>query len=201
MVAQSSKKEPPRSALTLTMLTLGRLFFSQKQETRTTSAQVATTEAFVVTMVALAALIVSRQNEPLFYYGGAGEEAQAFPSAESLGKQMAVHCALDIVEERRRKAAGSAPSSADLYFGQLLQVDDYKVFGHYSNTHIKTLVVCDSATDAMDVSVRELVLNLRTMYAAVAQNPFQAPEKPVTSVRFRKTVGQLLSAHNVKAHR
>ena len=158
-------------------------------------------------MKVAAVVLVGKLNEPLFYHGTGGEEESGsgsgggYPSAESLGRQMAAHSALDIVEERRRKAAGAAPSSSDLYFGQLLQVDEYKVFGHYSNTHTKTLVVCDSATEAGDASVRELVLALRGLYTTATQNPFQSLEKPFTSTKFRKAVAQLCHSFNLKANR
>jgi hypothetical protein len=38
-----------------------------------------------------------------------------------------VHCALDIIDEKRGKKASSGPSSTDMYLGQLYSVEDYRV--------------------------------------------------------------------------
>jgi len=122
-------------------------------------------------LVALAFL--GKANEPLLFYSA----DQQAGSELAITQQLVFFSALDVVDERRKKALASAPSTFDLYLGQVLQMDDYKVFGHYSNTHIKTLVLCDSATEAGDASVREVVLNFRNMYANAVQNPFLSVEK------------------------
>jgi len=149
-------------------------------------------------MAILAVMFIGKQSDPMFFYSDEDSGSDA-PTAEALNKQLAVHCALDIVDERRKKASSSAPAAMDLYFGQLLQVDEYKVFGHYSNTHTKTMVVCDSSTDSSDASVREVVLTLRSLYVNAAQNPFQGLDKQFTSPKFRKLVGQTVSAFNTRA--
>ena len=144
-------------------------------------------------MGVLSVMIIGKRNDPLFFYTPMGSSR---PSSEILLQQMAIHSALDTVEERRRKSAFAAPGTVDLYFGQLLQVDEYKVFGHYSNTHTKTMVICDSGTDSSDPSVRELVMALRGIYTTATQNPFQMPETPVVSMRFRNAISQALAAYN-----
>lgn len=144
-------------------------------------------------MVVLSVMIIGKWNNPLFSYAPQGLSPL---SSEILVQQMAVHSALDTVEERRRKSAFAAPGTVDLYLGQLLQVDEYKVFGHYSNTHTKTMVVCDSGTDSSDPSVRELLMALRGIYTAATQNPFQTPETTVVSKRFCSAVSQAFAAYN-----
>lgn len=140
-------------------------------------------------------MLIGKQNEPLFFH-----HVDAVPPTdpESLSVQMIMHSALDIIDERKKKASSGSPSTFDLYLGQLLQVDDYRVFGHYSNTHIKTVVLCESLSEATDAAVRDVVLTLRGLYIAAIQNPFFATERPLESASFRRKVQQLMQQFNAR---
>lgn len=147
----------------------------------------------------IAVAFIGRQNEPLFFYSvpeETGIAGQKFSS--NLNMQMIVHSSLDIVEERKRKTSSSAPSTFDLYLGQLLQVDEYKVFGHYSNTHMKTIIVCDAATDASDGATKDIILSLRNLYILAVQNPFQITEGSLTSVKLKNRIQQTFASFNNK---
>jgi Sedlin, N-terminal conserved region len=142
-------------------------------------------------LVALA--YIGKAGEPLYFFSVDQDD----PGGEFNTQQLVLFSALDAVDERRKKAVASAPATFDLYLGQLLQMDDYKVFGHYSTTHIKTLVLCDSSTDANDASVREVIMNFRNTYANVVQNPFLNVEKgPLSSRRLHEEVSAAFAAFN-----
>ena len=142
----------------------------------------------------VAVAFLGKANEPLFFYS---INDQPYGNEEANTHQLVFFSALDVLDERRKKALASAPSTFDLYLGQVLQMDDYKVFGHYSNTHTKTLVLCDSATDAGDASVREAVLSFRNMYTNAVQNPFLSVEKgPLDSNKLKRSIVDAFIANN-----
>ena len=147
----------------------------------------------------LAVAFIGKQNEPLFFNHIEASTASfdaTSSASENLNILMIMHSSLDIVDERKKKASLAAPSTFDLYLGPLLQVDDYRVFGHYSNTHIKTVVLCEGVSETADAAVRDVVLALRGLYISAIQNPFLMTDKPMESLSFRRRVQQLIETFN-----
>jgi hypothetical protein len=84
-----------------------------------------------------------------------------------------------------------------MFLGHLLAFDDYKIFGYYSNTHIKVIVVCEMASSA--AGVKDTVLALSRAYVDAASNPFQEtgyPLQPTTARRFASSVQQIVMKFN-----
>jgi hypothetical protein len=81
-----------------------------------------------------------------------------------------------------------------MYLGQLFPVDDYRTFGCYSNTHNKTIVVCDG--DADSAGVKQLILALNSAMVGATQNPFQPVGAPLVSQSLDRVVHQIVQAFN-----
>ena len=79
-----------------------------------------------------------------------------------------------------------SPNVDPQYLGSLYAVDDYQIYGHLSNTNIKTILVCDNAVP--ETYVRSTILLLSGLYATAIQNPFQAIGKPIVSKRFNEQI-------------
>ena len=82
------------------------------------------------------------------------------------------------------------PSVDSAYLGALYSTDDYKVFGHYSNTQIKTILVCDHSL--LEITARSAILELSEQYVTAMQNPFQAIGMPIISKKFTEHVQKVL---------
>ena len=82
---------------------------------------------------------IGKNNEPLHFY------SRREPS-ELIQLQMIAYSCLDVVDERLERGTKGASTAFDMYLGYLLPVDDYRVFCSYSNTQIKTMVICDNST-------------------------------------------------------
>lgn len=76
------------------------------------------------------------------------------------------------------------------YLGALYSIDDYKVYGHYSNTHIKTILVCDHSL--LEISVRSAILELSELYVTAMQSPFQAIGMPIVSKKFTENIQKVM---------
>lgn len=147
---------------------------------------------------------VGKQNEPLFVHVDAASAGGAMDNATTsynttMYLESIVHASLDIVEERRAKKTGSSMNSGiqDMYLGQLFVVEDYRVFAWCSNTHIKTVVICDITTS--DSHIKDFLQGLYKLYTQCVQNPFQLTGKPIllsTSNKFRSEVEQQIFAYN-----
>lgn len=62
---------------------------------------------------------IGKSNEPMFVYTDSDD-------SESLQLHSIVHCALDILEERKGKKT-STSSSTDMFLGQLYAIEDFRV--------------------------------------------------------------------------
>lgn len=89
----------------------------------------------------------------------------------------------------------AATTSFDMFFGQLFPIEDYRVYGNYSNTHHKIIIICDSS-GAENVGVRETINALSIAFVNAAQNPFQEIGKPLRSKKLEVAVSQVVTNHN-----
>lgn len=80
------------------------------------------------------------------------------------------------------------------FLGVLYSVDDFKVFGYYSNTHVKTIVTCDSSFP--DNLMKNVLQDLNALYIQAAQNPFQCTGTPITSATFSTKLETVLAKSN-----
>ena len=134
---------------------------------------------------------VGKSNGPLFHFT---DEEQA----ESLNLQMIANSSLDIMEERMEDSKQG--TTLELFMGQLLSVDDYKVYGYLSNTKIKTIVICSNMGDyAADsprpgsngMTLKEFTLQMYSLYVKDCQNPFQSIDESCNSKSFKVQVQQM----------
>jgi len=129
---------------------------------------------------------IGKNNEPLYFYSEEDE-------VETLNLQMIVHSSLDVIDERRKRSGSPQSVPFDLYLDLLLPIDEYKVFGYYSNTQTKTIVVCENVVEAGSSAMRDLVLSLHGLFVAAMQNPFQPCGRPLTSPKLHSGIQVLLS--------
>jgi len=141
----------------------------------------------------LAVAIIGKQNEPLFFTSIGDTSIFGY---EYLHLQMIAHSSLDIVEEKRKKATSSKQAMGiECYLGLLCAIDDYKVFGYYSNTHIKTIVICEALT--AENHARDFINTVNNLYITALHNPFQQSAKPITSKSFAKSIQDILMRNNM----
>lgn len=126
-------------------------------------------------------------NEPQFFFT---EEQDA---SEVLNLQMIAYGALDAVAEKRKRPSSTTANASttntapdSLYLGNLYCIDDYKVYGFYSNTHVKTIVICEYTFP--ESLIKSLIGDLNILYISAIQNPFQALNQPIQSGKFRTAV-------------
>ena len=83
------------------------------------------------------------------------------------------------------------------FLGELLVVDAYHVFGFVSNTKIKTLLICNSMGDyaaesprqtGSGQSLKDLIINLYSLYVKDLQNPLQGIDNVCTSPSFQTKI-------------
>jgi hypothetical protein len=82
-----------------------------------------------------------------------------------------------------------------MYFGLLFPVDDYRVYGSYSNTHQKMILICDSEGND-NVGIREAVTALGAAFVNASQNPFQEIDSPYVSKKLDSIVQQIVLRQN-----
>lgn len=63
---------------------------------------------------------IGKSNEPMFVYTDSDD-------AESLQLHSIVHCALDILEEKKGKKTSGNSSSSEMFVGQLYAIEDFRV--------------------------------------------------------------------------
>mmetsp|Transcript_17897 Transcript_17897/g.17966 ORF Transcript_17897/g.17966 Transcript_17897/m.17966 type:complete len:143 (-) Transcript_17897:100-528(-) len=131
--------------------------------------------------------IIGKLNEPLFLH-----TSRAVSDAESLEFQYLMHNALDIIEEKRGKK--SSTSSLDMYFGQLYPVEDYRIFGYFSNTLTKIIAICDAPSTESDL--REFFQNIYSLYVISVQNPFYEIGMPLPPSRITAKIAHAINAMN-----
>lgn len=147
---------------------------------------------------------VGKNNEPLYISTDFGSlrpsDSPIISLEESLHLQNIAFCSIDIIEERKKKFATSAPGSQDLYLGQLLTMSDYKSFGLCSNTFIKLILICDNITTE-NSAIKDILFSLYTFYIQLIQNPFYSitSNNHTTGIQsrvFKLNVQQLIQKFN-----
>mmetsp|Transcript_16073 Transcript_16073/g.16812 ORF Transcript_16073/g.16812 Transcript_16073/m.16812 type:complete len:149 (+) Transcript_16073:40-486(+) len=131
---------------------------------------------------------VGKTNEPIFVYTTDSDDS------ESLQLHSIVHCALDIVDEKRGKRTSTTLPSTDMYLGQLYSVEDYRVFGYCTNTMMKIIAVCDSST--LEIDLKDSFQQFHDAFVSVIQNPFQQLGHPLNSVKFQEKVKSIIKRFN-----
>eukprot|EP01039_Chlorochromonas_danica_P005938 gene5938-6537_t len=130
--------------------------------------------------------LIGKSNDPLYFY--CKENA-----SEYLHQQMIAFSALDVVEERKKRAMQS--SSFEMFLGQLFPVDEYKVFGSYSNSQLKLILICYNPPNEV-LGIRETINSLWSAFVSAVQNPFQECGRPIKSRRLDIAVQQIVDKHN-----
>lgn len=82
-----------------------------------------------------------------------------------------------------------------MYLGQLFPIDDYKVFGSYTNTQMKLVIVCYNSISEI-AGMKETMQALWSAVVAAIQNPFQETGKPLRSKKLDQVVQQIVDRHN-----
>eukprot|EP01033_Poteriospumella_lacustris_P003020 gene3020-2210_t len=96
--------------------------------------------------------------------------------------------------------AMQAGANMDMYFGLLFPIEDYRVYGMYSNNFNKLVVICDSSGPELP-NMREILLSFSSAFVAALQNPFQEIGKPLKSKRLDAAVASLTNRQNQFAKR
>jgi hypothetical protein len=94
--------------------------------------------------------------------------------------------------------AVSSTAAFDLYLGQLFPIEDYRTFGAYSNTHNKTIVICENATSDTG-GIKETIASLNSAFVNAIQNPFQPVGTPLVSKALDISITQIVQRHNANA--
>jgi hypothetical protein len=146
--------------------------------------------------------LIGKQNEPLYFY--CKEDG-----SEYFNMQMISHSSIDVLEERKKRSklflfsssfiilcrAQLSSATFDLYFGQLFAIESYRIYGSYTNTHLKIVVICDSV-GADNVGIREAVVALGAAFVNISQNPFQEINSSISSKKFDSIISQIISRQN-----
>ncbi len=82
-----------------------------------------------------------------------------------------------------------------MYFGQLFPIEDYRVYGSYTNTHNKIIIICDNS-GSENIGIRETLTSLAASFIHAAQNPFQEVGKPFKSKKLEQSIQQIVTKHN-----
>ena len=86
-------------------------------------------------------------------------------------------------------------SSFEMYLGQLFPIDEFKVFGSYTNTQMKLIIVCYNSITEIS-GMRETMSALWSAFVSAIQNPFQETGKPLKSKKLDILVQQIVDKHN-----
>eukprot|EP00850_Spirogloea_muscicola_P002420 SM000009S23549 [mRNA] locus=s9:631103:632355:- [translate_table: standard] len=158
----------------------------------------------------LCAAVVGQANNPLYlesFVGGGvgGGGGGGGGGGDALKFHHAVHCALDVIEERvlaakRSGANGGAAAGggSDTFLGLLYPTEDYRVYGYVSNTRIKFVLVADDE-ELRDADVRSFFRRFHLAYVDAASNPFHVPGKRITSPAFAERVGTIVRSFRATA--
>jgi len=181
-------------------------------------------------MSVLSIAILGRDNEPLYLKEFSTPSNQAefheeelFGLArmntdqESLGneptcglrQQFILHAAVD----RFRQMAGPPPGYAwrttgvsgtdGMFLGLLCPVEEMRVFGYWTSTKIKFIVVVEDDEgvplwddQAIDDRVKLIMVKVHRLYVEYVLNPFSSIDGPIQSVHFDKSIEALIGAMN-----
>ena len=75
-------------------------------------------------------------------------------------------------KEKRGKKSKEASYGGDSYMGQLLVIEDYKVYGSITNTLTKFLLIVDGSSNASNDSIKEVLSTIQRLYTSEVMNPF-----------------------------
>jgi hypothetical protein len=89
----------------------------------------------------------------------------------------------------------SSATGFDMYFGLLFMVDDYRVYGTYTNTHQKIVIICDFE-NVDNTAIKEVLSTFNIAFLNAAQNPFQEIDSPLVSKKLDVAVQQIILRHN-----
>lgn len=90
-------------------------------------------------------------------------------------------------------------ANSDLYFGQLLTIEDYSVYGCYTNCHNKIIVVANHTSTEIS-AMKDFIYSLCAVFTAAIQNPFHSCGQPLDQVGTMKNkVRCLIESHSASA--
>ena len=148
---------------------------------------------------------VGKGNEPLFVHVDSTtistEHAATNIATSTMYLESIVHASADIIEERRARKqqpnTNTGGGMQEMFLGQLFVVEDYRVFAWCSNTHIKTIIICDITTSEMNI--KDILHRLYNAYILCTQNPFQNTGQQLlqsTSKRLKAYIQQQIQSYN-----
>jgi len=82
-----------------------------------------------------------------------------------------------------------------MYLGQLLLMEDYRAFGLFSNTHNKTIVICDNMMTETS-TMRDVMTSLSAAFINAIQNPFQRVGSPLVMNSLDGIISNIIQKHN-----
>ena len=77
-----------------------------------------------------------------------------------------------MTQEKRGKKSKEASYGGDNFLGQLLLIEDYKVFGSISNTLTKFVLILDGSSNASNDTLKEILTSIQKLYTNEIMNPF-----------------------------
>jgi hypothetical protein len=83
-----------------------------------------------------------------------------------------------------------------IFLGALYSADNYKVFGYCSNSLTKVILVC--SPNVTEAGVRDVMLELYSIFVQHLQNPFTAIGYQITSKPFLARVRYIMEKHNTR---
>lgn len=82
-----------------------------------------------------------------------------------------------------------------MHMGTLLLYDDYRVYGSYTNTHLKIIAIGDFLGPE-SANIKDTLASMSVAFANALQNPFQATDKPLKSKKLDSTIQNIVFRHN-----
>lgn len=79
--------------------------------------------------------------------------------------------------------------------GTLLLYDDYRVYGSYTNTHLKIIAIGDFLGPE-STTIKDILASMSVAFANALQNPFQSTDKPLKSKRLDAAIQNIIVRHN-----
>jgi len=152
-----------------------------------------------------------------------GGEDDSKHSATFLKQQFILHSALDRFEELAGplpgygwRKPGSAGTDA-MWVGLLCPVEDMRVYGYWTSTKIKFIVVIQDGIDlhppnnqqqpplnqhqlneTQDSLLQSFIVDLHKLYVEHTMNPFYALDAPLDSMNFDQGVTRLVDSYHAK---
>ena len=150
-------------------------------------------------MTIAAIAVLGKDNNPLYIRAFGGKDDAPLPQDEQLRFHLIMHTALDYVEEKvgaqRQTMAASAATSTklDMYLGMLYPIEQYRVYGHLTNSRIKLIAVLDDE-DPKEGEIRALFRRLHSLYVDTVSNPFHTADSDLYgSTSFQRQVERIVA--------